>query len=161
MNCCTYGYDEIDGSNSIGYHRWPPEIDYAEAVRSSSGKNRIWQGVHVRANGDNKDDGEWIENIDWTNWRTYGCWWKDDKKADIIGFTHTTPDEYPELRAPHGETRELNSVPGDDGGAAWARINDEQHRLGNEPKVLEADHQIPGRVYIGMNGTGIRYGQLR
>ncbi len=49
----------------------------------------------------------------------------------------------------------------DDGGAKWTRINDEQHRLGNEPEVLEADRQVPGRIYIGMNGTGIRYGELR
>ncbi len=47
----------------------------------------------------------------------------------------------------------------DNGGTTWTRINDQQHRLGNEPQVLEADRQVPGRVYIGMNGTGIRYGE--
>ncbi len=83
MNCYTYGYDPADGSNSIGNHRWPPEIDYAETVSSSSGKNRMWQALHVKINGDKKDYGHWTENIKWTDWTTYGAWWKDSKRVQF------------------------------------------------------------------------------
>ena len=81
MNCYTYGYDPSEGSDNIGYHRWPPEIDYAETVSSSSGENRIWQALHVKVRGKKKDDGKWIENVNWSAWQTYGCWWKDSREV--------------------------------------------------------------------------------
>jgi hypothetical protein len=45
----------------------------------------------------------------------------------------------------------------DDGGAAWVRINDEQHGFG-EMRALSGDPRVFGRVYFGTGGRGILYG---
>ena len=44
-----------------------------------------------------------------------------------------------------------------DAGAAWSRINDDQHQYGNASLVI-GDPRVFGRVYIGTNGRGIIYG---
>jgi photosystem II stability/assembly factor-like uncharacterized protein len=46
----------------------------------------------------------------------------------------------------------------DDGGITWARINDDQHQFGGNLTVMTADPRIHGRLYLGMNGRGILYG---
>jgi hypothetical protein len=43
--------------------------------------------------------------------------------------------------------------------STWERINDDAHAFGNETKVVAADRQVYGRVYLGSNGNGIRLGQ--
>ena len=45
----------------------------------------------------------------------------------------------------------------DNSGAAWVRINDDQHRYGNAGDALAGDPRIYGRVYLGTNGRGILY----
>ncbi len=47
----------------------------------------------------------------------------------------------------------------DNNGASWLRINDDLHQYGG-PSVLQADPRIYGRVYLGMNGRGIIYGDI-
>ena len=44
-------------------------------------------------------------------------------------------------------------------GAAWTRINDDQHQWGWIGQVVIGDPRVYGRVYVGTNGRGILYGE--
>ena len=46
----------------------------------------------------------------------------------------------------------------EDMGKTWMKINDGESIVGVNPKVMEGDRQVFGRVYIGTGGGGIFYG---
>ncbi|MGB2567958.1 cellulose binding domain-containing protein [Micromonospora citrea] len=73
-----------------------------------------------------------------------------------IGFGKAAPGQtYPALYlfgtvdGKHGVYRSDNA------GAAWVRINDDQHQYGNAGDALTGDPRVYGRVYLGTNGRGI------
>jgi hypothetical protein len=47
----------------------------------------------------------------------------------------------------------------DDSAANWVRINDDLHQYGG-PTLIAADSRVFGRVFLGMNGRGIVYGDI-
>jgi photosystem II stability/assembly factor-like uncharacterized protein len=49
----------------------------------------------------------------------------------------------------------------DDDGQSWLRINDDQHQYGWLPDYISGDPRVFGRVYLGMNGRGVIYGDPR
>ncbi len=46
----------------------------------------------------------------------------------------------------------------DDNGTTWEHINDDQQQFGGNPTVMTGDPRVYGRLFIGMNGRGILYG---
>jgi xyloglucan-specific exo-beta-1,4-glucanase len=83
------------------------------------------------------------------------------EEADNIGFGKAaTGQTYPAIytSAKAGGVRGI--FRSDNEGAAWIRINDDQHQYAWTGKVITGDPRIYGRVYIGTNGRGIIYGDI-
>lgn len=81
--------------------------------------------------------------------------------ATAIGFgMHAPESDYPALFLT-GQVNGLNGVyRSDNAGASWVRINDDAHQYG-WVGVITGDPRIFGRVYLGTNGRGIVYGDIR
>jgi hypothetical protein len=81
--------------------------------------------------------------------------------VSIIALSFGKPkssDAYPPFFA-IGKRGDLQAIwRSDDAGASWLRINDAEHEYGRRFRVISADQQVYGRVYIGTDGRGIIYG---
>ncbi|WP_407644683.1 X2-like carbohydrate binding domain-containing protein [Cohnella cholangitidis] len=100
----------------------------------------------------------------------YGLWHSTDsgasftklanvQEADLIGYGMAAPGQtYVALYT----VAKIDGVRGvfrsDDAGAAWVRINDDQHQYARINMAITGDPRIYGRVYLGSNGRGILYG---
>lgn len=49
----------------------------------------------------------------------------------------------------------------DDAGKTWLRVNDAAHEYGRRFRTISGDPRIYGRVYVGTDGRGIVYGDVR
>jgi len=47
----------------------------------------------------------------------------------------------------------------DDGGNTWTALADPQHQYGNIT-LVSGDPRVYGRVYLGVNGRGVIYGDI-
>lgn len=103
----------------------------------------------------------------------YGLWHSTDsgesfekltevQEADVVGFGKAAPNKtYPAiyLNAKIGDVRGLYRS--DDEATTFIRINDDQHQYGAANTVISGDPNVYGRVYLGTNGRGVVYGEIR
>jgi hypothetical protein len=103
----------------------------------------------------------------------YGLWHSTDsgatfekaahvEQADVVGFGKAAPGKtYPALYV----NAKVDGVRGlfrsDDSGSTFVRINDAMHQYGAANTVITGDPNLYGRVYLGTNGRGIVYGDIR
>ena len=81
--------------------------------------------------------------------------------APLVGFGMAAPGaSYPAIYVVGTVSGVYGIFRSDDMGASWARINDEAHQYG-ALGTISGDPRIYGRVYIGTQGRGIVYGDLR
>ncbi|MGA3186295.1 MAG: hypothetical protein ABSF22_04230, partial [Bryobacteraceae bacterium] len=86
-------------------------------------------------------------NISWANSVAVGA--AAPRSAMQSVFLYGTPSA----------TNVLGIYRSDDSGTTWTRINDDQHQYGG-PTLIAADPRVFGRVFLGMNGRGIVYGDV-
>jgi hypothetical protein len=82
-------------------------------------------------------------------------------EAYAVGFGRPAPgQEYPAIYL----SGKVDGVGGffrsDDGGASFARINDDAHQYGGTNLII-GDPRVYGRVYVAPAGRGILYGDPR
>lgn len=103
----------------------------------------------------------------------YGLWHSTDsgatfekvpavQEADTVGFGKASPgNTYPAiyLNAKIGGVRGF--FRSDDAGATFLRINDNRNQYGSANTVIAGDPNVYGRVYVGTNGRGVIYGDIK
>lgn len=84
------------------------------------------------------------------------------ESAKIVGFGKAAPGkDYMSIYT----NAKINGVQGifrsDDKGQTWVRVNDDKHQYGAADTTITGDPRVYGRFYIGTNGRGIIYGDLK
>jgi hypothetical protein len=80
-------------------------------------------------------------------------------EAYAVGFGHPAPGQQHPAVYLSGKVRGVSGLfRSDDGGARFARINDDAHQFGG-PNIIIGDPRVYGRVYIAGGGRGILYGE--
>ncbi len=90
-----------------------------------------------------------------------GQTWNKDPNIKVVhafGFGKAAPGEnFPALYFA-GAAGDLDAIyRSDDEGKTWTRINDDQHRFALILQI-DGDPRIYGRVYVGIHGRGVLYG---
>jgi xyloglucan-specific exo-beta-1,4-glucanase len=80
-------------------------------------------------------------------------------QALLFGFGKNQIDRANPTVFLYGRIRGVDGIyRSDDMGESWKTINDRNAIVGINPKAMEGDRQVVGRVYIGTGGGGIFYG---
>jgi xyloglucan-specific exo-beta-1,4-glucanase len=83
-------------------------------------------------------------------------------QADTVGFGRAAPGHtYPAVFISARIAGVRGIFRSDTGGTTWVRVNDDQHQYGWTGAAITGDPRIYGRVYLGTNGRGVIYGDLR
>lgn len=81
------------------------------------------------------------------------------KEAYLFGFGKNAPGAKNPTIFLMGKIEGVSGLfRSNDMGNIWVKIDDESNRMGNEPRCIEGDRQVYGRVYLGTGGSGIFYG---
>jgi hypothetical protein len=103
----------------------------------------------------------------------YGLWHSTDsgasfqkladvEQADVVGFGKATPGKtYPAIYVNAKVSGVRGIFRSDDAGATFVRINDNQHQFGSANSAITGDPNLYGRVYLGTNGRGVVFGDIR
>ena len=103
----------------------------------------------------------------------YGLWHSTDsgasfqkltdvEQADVVGFGKAPPGKtYPAIYVNARVSGVRGIFRSDDAGATFVRINDNQHQFGSANSAITGDPNLYGRVYLGTNGRGVVFGDIR
>ncbi|GGJ51364.1 sialidase family protein [Deinococcus roseus] len=82
--------------------------------------------------------------------------------ANVVGFGKAAPGKkYVAIYITGKVEGKQGFYRSDDAGQTWVRINDNQHQYGSTNSAITGDPRVYGRVYIGTNGYGIVYGDIK
>lgn len=82
------------------------------------------------------------------------------QRAHLFAFGRNAPDrDRPSLFVYGTVNAEAGIFRSDDFGETWQKIDVPGQAIGKDPRTMEGDREVFGRVYIGTGGRGIYYGQ--
>jgi photosystem II stability/assembly factor-like uncharacterized protein len=119
---------------------------YVEAAPGMPGE--VWvslQNNGLYASHDYGQSFTKVAGVSWAHMVTFG--------KEAPGRDNPTVFVYGEVNGAEGIFRSV------DLGTTWVRINDDAHKVGDEPNCFRGDRQRFGVVYIGTNGRGYYYGE--
>lgn len=83
-------------------------------------------------------------------------------EAHTIGFGKAAPGKSYMTLYSSAKVDGINGIfRSDDKGKTWVRINDDDHQYGATNIAITGDPRVYGRVYVGTNGRGIVYADLK